>query len=365
LQSLGFGCYGCNYFCFPKNAKPFSLATMPIRSSIIIILAILFFSCGADKKPKIIYQKEDFWVTNFVNNNYSAKAFNDDKIYCSSLLITQDTSNRFYCFNLKSGKVDWAIPVKNWAAQPPIICDSFIYYCSYVGDIYKFDKQGKQLWYLAFPLILGGHSLNPNNNNLIVSTVAYGLREIDSKTGQIIDTIGNGKIGVPFPIFKDEKIFQIIIDSLFCQKFSDKSYLWKKQIGENVARLFLNKELLYYFDDTQRLYCLNNQTGELIWKSDPIFPKQPFYPHLEFEKGKILSYFSDLNEIFLIDMATGIIQEKTTASNLQKNLFLVPDTVRYYIKLDSTNTYEVSVINTLISAFDFRKEFEVVIEEKH
>ena len=345
--------------------KSCSLAVMPMRLFIIIILTIILFGCGPDKKPDIIYKKGDVWVTNFVNSNYPAKAFSDDKIYCSSLLIAHDSTNRFYCFNLRNGKVDWAIPIKSWASQPPIICDSFIYFCSNLGDIYKFDKYGKQLWYLAFPSTYGGHCLNPNNKNLIVSTVAYGLREIDCRTGQVIDTIGHGKIDVPFPIFKNDTVFQIINDSLFCESFTTKSILWRKKVGANVDRLFLNKQLLYYFDDTQRLNCVNGQRGELIWQSDSIFPKQPINPHLEFEKGKILCYFSDLDQIFVNDLLTGKVQEKTTTDNLQKNDFLVPAVVKYNIAFDNKKEHEVNVTNTLIGAFDFRNQFVVIVKERH
>ena len=316
LSLLNFGSgLDVNKYRHIANTEP--LAVMPMRPSLFIIVTLFFFSCGTNKQPDIIYKKGDLWISNFVNNNYPSKAYKDDKIYCSSLLVGYDTLNRFYCLNLKSGKVDWAVSVKNWASQPPIICDTFIYYCSYVGDIYKFGKDGKQLWYLAFPTTYGGHFLNPNNENLIVSTVVYGLREIDCKTGQVINTIGHGKMNVPFPVFRHDTIYQAINDTLFCALSSNHSFIWKNKTGDNIDRVFENNGKLYYFDNTEHLYCLNSKTGDLIWKSDSTFP-QPLTPHIEFEGDKIVCYFTDLNKMFLINDKNGKVEKAATYKELQK-----------------------------------------------
>jgi len=332
-----------------------------MRTFLITIIIIQLYSCGKGKPPNIIYQKGDFWVDNFVNYNYPAKAFADDRIYCSSIIIGKDTANRFYCLNLRTGKVDWAVPVRSWAAQPPIICDSFIYYCSYVGDIYKFDKSGNQLWYLKFPSPYGGHSYNPLTKNLFVSTVDSGIREIDYQTGKIVDSIGYRIMHVPFPIFANDTIYQVIGDTISCRHVND-SYNWKIKVGENIDRLFKMNNRLYYVDDTKRMYCLNAKTGSTVWQSDTVFLKQPWGIHLEFEKRKLLCYFTDLNSVFVINNSSGSIEQKNDYKTLQKSGFLLPNTKQYIVS-DMEKSYVVKVFNILDGASDLRNQFDISVEQ--
>ncbi len=332
---------------------------MPMRPIIIILLLIFANSC-LDGNPKHVqYEKGDFWVANFRNNSYPSKAYRDDKIYCSSLEIGGDKPNFLYCLNLRTGKIDWATQVKNWASQAPIICDSFIYYCSFVGDIYKFDKNGNQIWSSNFSSTYGGHCINPLNGNLLVSTVAYGLREIDFKTGKVIDSIGYGKMDVPFPVFQNDTIYQVINDTLSCRKNSGKALLWQKTTGTDIDKLFLIDQRLYYFDNTQRLYCLNALTGNVVWQSNSIFPAQPFNPHLVLENGKILSYFSSLYNIYVIDPSNGTVLEKKSDEDLRKEGLFLPKEVNYSVAFDGKH-YDVTVMPS-----DFRDDFEIMIVERH
>jgi outer membrane protein assembly factor BamB len=334
-----------------------------VRTFLFTISLVLFYGCGYDTRPDVIYQNGDFWADNFVNNNYPAKAFADDHIYCSSLINGGDAANQFYCLNLKTGKVAWAISVKSWASQPPIVCDSFIYYCSYLGDLYKFDKSGNQLWYLKFPHAYGGHCYNPNNKNLVVRTVTDGLREVDYHTGKVIDSIGCGGIHVPFPEFSGDTIYQLICDTLFCRQ-QNFSFIWKIKTGRNIDRIFKKYNRIYYIDDTQRMSCFNAQTGKIIWNSNAAFPKQPWGVHLEVEQGQLLCYFSDLNQIFIIDISNGTILQKTDIDLLQKKAFLLPNTKEYIVS-NNQASYVIKVINTLVGAFDFRNQFDISVEKLH
>jgi outer membrane protein assembly factor BamB len=319
-------------------------------------------SCVNDNPPDIQYSKGDFWLDNFRNNSFPSKAFKDDKIYCSSISIGANMSNYLYSLNLKTGTVDWATPVNNWASQPPIIGDSFIYYCSYVGDIYKFDRNGNQLWLSEFNTTYGGHCINPLNNNLIVSTVAYGLREIDFQTGNVIDSIGYGKGYVPLPIFQNDTIYQVIVDTLFCTKNMTGSVLWKRKIGTNVRRLFINQNRLYFFDDTKTLNCIDTKTGNMVWQSEAIFDKDPLNPRLLFEQGKAICYFSSLNHMFLLDAENGNFLEKAAFENLQKGGFLIPEISKYNVLKDGKSQYCVKVENSLFGSKDFKSSYDVLVQ---
>jgi outer membrane protein assembly factor BamB len=106
-----------------------------LLSAPMIPLALFFFGCRSNNDiVSIQYKRGDRWVDSFRNSDFPSKSLYKDKVYCSSLFVGDGNRNRLYCLDLKTGKVDWASLVDDWAAQPPIVSDSFIYYCSYVGD---------------------------------------------------------------------------------------------------------------------------------------------------------------------------------------------------------------------------------------
>jgi hypothetical protein len=107
---------------------------------------------------------------------------------------------------------------------------------------------------------------------------------------------------------------------------------------------------------------VNTRTGELLWQSDSIFPKDPFNPHLEFENGKILNYFSNLDDILVIDINSGKVERSTTYQNLQKENFLIPAIMKYNVTSDKKG-YEILVMNTLFGFWDFRNEFDISVKK--
>lgn len=322
-----------------------------MRILIITISILLFFQHCADDSPvHIRYQKDDFWLDNFRNNSYPSKAFKDDKIYCSSL--EHSDSNYLYCLNVKTGKVDWAVSVKQSATCPPIISDSFIYYCSYVGDIYKFDKQGNQLWFVKLNSPYAEHCINPVNGNLIVRTVTDGLREFNSDNGELVDAVGKGMMKVTLPVFSEDKIFMAgLNDSLVCRKNISKEPIWQIKTGRNISRLFLIRDRIYYFDDTQSLNCVNARNGHLLWQSDKLFATWPLSPKLLIENGKIICYFTDLYNLYLLDPENGKLLQKNTAENLQHQGYLIPETKLYKVYGDNKTIYTVFVENELVPNF--------------
>src|SRR4051812_21415997 len=100
-----------------------------MRLLILIFLFVFIAGCiSDDTPPNIEFVKGEFWLDKFRNNSFPSKAYVDDKIYCTAILSGYDHKPYYlYCLNLKTGKVDWASPVQNWASQPPIVTDSFIY----------------------------------------------------------------------------------------------------------------------------------------------------------------------------------------------------------------------------------------------
>jgi hypothetical protein len=83
---------------------------------------------------------------------------------------------------------------------------------------------------------------------------------------------------------------------------------------------------------------------------------------MEFEDGKIFSYFSNLNKIVLLDLSTGKFLRNADYKSLQSEGYLVPRIWKYRISLDKKN-YEIEVANTLFGSFDLRNQFDVSVRE--
>jgi hypothetical protein len=314
-------------------------------------------SCGRESQSlNVVYQQGDFWVAHFRNNSFPSKAFADDKIYCSGLSV--DTQNYFYCLNLKTGKVDWAIPVASWAAQEPVIGNDFIYYCGYLGDIYKFDKQGNQIWYTKLAGSYGGHDMEPFSKDLLVDVVASGYRRFSFETGE--QTAGIGNTGAPLPVIAGDTVYQLVHDSLFCTLASTHADIWKIRCPD-VRKIFPGTGSLYYFDKTLHLNARDAQTGALQWTSDTAFPTGEVNPHVALEQGSLLCYFSNLNDARVFNIKTGQQEDTLTYEELGQR-YLKP--IRQYLVSGEERRYEITINNSFGGEGSFRDAFDVVVVDK-
>lgn len=329
-----------------------------VRTFRMLLLIIAFGNCKKDLPMHITYQKGDFWVSDFRNNSFPSKAFSGDKIYCSSL--ETDAPNYFYCLDLKTGKVDWVKPVKSWAAQPPVIGDDFIYYCGYLGDIYKLDKNGNEIWYTKLNDSYGGHVIDPTSKDLLVDAVATGYIKISFETGEQTTQISNTQVHAQPPVIAGDTVYQLVNDSLFCTKSTTHTTLWKIKCDVGVDRVFLIKGSVFYFDNMKYLHSLNAHTGTLQWRSDKSFPRPEVNPHVELEQEKLLCYFSNLNDARLINTETGKVERILTYEQLQQ--YLRP--LKQYLVSNEKHNYEITIKNAFGGAGSFRDQFDVFIEQK-
>ncbi|MDO6433159.1 PQQ-binding-like beta-propeller repeat protein [Flavitalea sp. BT771] len=351
-----------------------------LRNSMIPIV-LFFFGCRYNGNiVSIEYKKGDWWVDNFRNGNFPSKTISKDKIYCSSLEIGSGKPNHFYCLDLKTGKVEWATLVDSWAAMPAIVTDSFIYYCSYVGDIYKFDTQGNQIWKSKLQNPYGGHSLNSINNNLLVATVTNGVFEYDAQSGKIVSHIGANTLGVPLPVFyKDISVFaglKIDKDSSIrgahavCKRPNTNEALWQKNIGEIPSdKIFANSGKLYFFDSSGTLNCLDITTGILIWRSDSLSnykgDSEVLHPHLVFNRDEILFYDTDLSRIIEFNSQNGKILRASDYEKLLREQKLKVVKSQYQILgADNHTRYFVSVTDSLEAPDGNAKTFNINIKKE-
>jgi outer membrane protein assembly factor BamB len=341
---------------------------------VIFIAALLLFTgCTDDSPPHILYKKGDYWIDNFRNNSLPSKAFADGRIYCSNIEISSGLPNLFYCLNLVTGKVDWAAKVDNWACVPPVIADTVIYYSSFVGDIYRFDKNGNQVWQTRLDGSFAGHCINPYNNNLFVKTVTGGVVEFDIKNGAVVNRYGGNTLGITQPVFWDNKMFLAGLNSdsagmttedyLCCFDTKTRKKLWEKYVGKYVRNIFMDKGRLYYPEAGNRLSCVDAVNGNRLWQSDTINGNRMLaalpYPQLAFTDSTILYYGLAVAEL---DKADGHTIRKIQQDENTPYLLAVAKQTVFSID-KAGKQYTVTVLEKLLSPDGDSKAFDVVVKK--
>ncbi|MGN7723980.1 outer membrane protein assembly factor BamB family protein [Chitinophaga sp. 22620] len=336
-----------------------------MRITLLFVMLFSLIGCYGylqDGPPYIRYAKGDRWVSNFRNENFPAKTFIDDKLYCSSLEIATDSSNLLYCLDLKTGIVDWTAKVSNWAGSPPIVKDSFIYFSSYVGDIYRFDKNGNKIWEQRAQSAFAGHSLNPLNNNLIVHTVSDGSYELAFSNGEVINHFGKTSLGSSMPVFYNRYMIQAGIKEdttlvgegkmVRCIDYLDKQKVWEYEMGENIKSVFENDGKIYFISKGFIMHAIDINTGARIWQSDSLQQGSGYYPSspkLVFDQGKIVFMNGNLNNLTVLDEATGKLITKGTYHDILKMQLVLPVNHIYKVKADDKSYYTVCVSDSFVA----------------
>lgn len=333
---------------------------------IVFLLTAIFSIAGCywgleDSPPNIRYVKGDQWVSNFRNGNFPAKAYVDDKIYCSSLEIGTDSSNLFYCLDLKTGIVNWAIPVAQWASSPPIVGDSFIYFSTYTGKrIYRFDKKGNKIWEQEAPSVFAGHTLNPLNNNLIVHTVTNGSYELALSNGEVVNHFAKASLGSSMPVFYEQYMVQSGVKEdttiirngtlLRCIDYTNKKKVWEHDMGDNVDPVFMHDGKVYLISKGHIMQAVDIKTGTKLWQSDTLDGSAGFYPtspEMIFDQGKIIYYDISLHDMTILEEATGKVLNKGDYQHILKQGLMLPANHFYQIPADNKSYYTVRVTDSL------------------
>lgn len=257
-----------------------------LKTAVSLLLSLpLLSNCvinGRSNPKDFVLEVGDYWIQDYFSGSFPSKTFSDDKVYCSSINSNtlsgngaiKGLPNYLYCFNLKTGKVDWRYEVEAFATAPPIILDTLIYFSTFTGDLHCLTRDGKLKWKRMADGSFTNHSFNPFNNNLYVSTVENGIFEYDAITGEQIKNYGKSNwfvFGSTFPIIVDSLIVYSY-DKPFEKKSKSSQIIcvdyggdirWKKSFGE-IEFVLENKKKLFFVDD-DNFYCLDFYTGETLW----------------------------------------------------------------------------------------------------
>ncbi|AXY72924.1 hypothetical protein D3H65_02600 [Paraflavitalea soli] len=335
----------------------------------IPFLVIVIFSLAAchlltsDYTPDIRYAKGDQWVKTFRSGGYLDAAYANDKLYYGSSEFSSDSGNLFYCLDLKTGIVDWAVHVRQWASSPPIVGDSFIYFSGFTGsNIYRFDKTGNKIWEQDAPDVFAGHTLNPLNNNLIVHTVTDGSYELAFMDGAVVNHFAKTSMGSSMPVFYEQYMVQggvkedttIVAHGtlLRCIDYTNGKTVWEHEVGEKPDPLMEHEGKVYLISKGPVMQAFDIKTGAKLWQSDTLgrlAGSYPTSPRMEFDQGKIIYYDIDMKDMRILDETTGKVLTKGNYQDVLKQHLMLPVNHFYRIPADGGSYYTVRVTDSLDS----------------
>lgn len=144
--------------------------------------------------PYPIFNSGDFWPDKFNQKGLQNALIYQDRIYCNTIDVGSN-NNYLYCLDLTNGLVIWRAKVETWATQPVFCFNNTIIYCSYLGNIFAFDENGKELWRNKYDRPYGGHLGDTINSTFLIRT-PYGseISIYDIESGKLISKIENDSI---------------------------------------------------------------------------------------------------------------------------------------------------------------------------
>ncbi|TCD21797.1 hypothetical protein EZ456_18705 [Pedobacter psychrodurus] len=172
-----------------------------MRRFFSILILIVLTSCQENNStfvfdPSVPYpllNPGDFWLDKFDQRGLQHATIYQDRIYCNTINIGGD--NFLYCLNPKNGLVEWRGSIDAFATQSASFINDRVVYCSYLGNISTFNKQGKVIWKAKFNHPYGGHCLDTINSKVLVKTVYWkNVSEYDLKSGKLISDNENDSL---------------------------------------------------------------------------------------------------------------------------------------------------------------------------
>jgi outer membrane protein assembly factor BamB len=207
-------------------------------------------------------------IWNFTTGNQvqSSPILYENKIYFGS-----DDSN-VYCLDADTGEKIWNFTAKNLIQSTPTIVDERLYIGSNDYSVYCLNPQnGALIWQhktqgpiLSSPLVV--------NNTVYVGSYDNNVYAINALNGSRLWNFTTGHEIWASPAYADDCIYIGSLDgnmySLWANNgtkrwnFSSITDTWEKAIYSTCA-IFQGQ--MFYGAEDQNVYCLNIQTGDLIW----------------------------------------------------------------------------------------------------
>ncbi|MDE0119608.1 MAG: PQQ-binding-like beta-propeller repeat protein [Bdellovibrionales bacterium] len=216
----------------------------------------------------------------------------------TGLIVQGNKVNGITAYILNKGKKRWFFPVKGGLAGNPAVFDGFVFFGGADGVMYALHLDtGKILWKYRTGLtnvsapVVKGRRLYFSSSNKIYC--------LNKKTGENIwmysipvRSADFTVEGVARPLVSDTFIYFKVSDDTLIALDQKGRLKWKRELSEADSRFtsalsdpVLGKACLYASGLESGLYCLNQKTGKVIWKTAKgshgdllLFGSSLFYP---------------------------------------------------------------------------------------
>ncbi|MDN3674664.1 PQQ-binding-like beta-propeller repeat protein [Flavobacterium branchiarum] len=234
------------------------------------------FKFSVPTKPSKIEIAKDNFETNLppfmkdIASVYSVPSFDKKSIYFANSI------GEIQSVNLKSKALNWKIETGNSIYFSPTIVNNSLVVGTIEGNVLGFDKQsGKQKWSIPVGGVLVGSPIVENNKLYTASSIAFIC--IDAVTGKIIwqnKSPLSYSQGTPL-IHGDEIIFGAWDTNLYCLNKNTGELIWKWNNGNDKQVLYsagnvnvvASKSRLYFVTPERYLTILEKETGKTLLRT--------------------------------------------------------------------------------------------------
>lgn len=212
-----------------------------------------------------------------------------------------------------------------------------LYFTNSIGEIQSVNLKNKALnWKIATgnaiyfsPAIV--------KNNLVIGTIEGNLLGFDTQSGKQKWTIPVGGVLVGSPIVENNKLYTASSTAFICIDAVSGKIIWQNKIPQSYSQgtpLLQGDRIIFGTWDTN-VYCLNKNTGTLIWKWNNGNNKQVLYSagNVNIVASKNRLYFvSPERFLTILDIETGKTLLRTSKWKVRESMGKSQDGKWFYAK---------------------------------
>lgn len=290
--------------------------------------------------------------TSITSLDGKTKSYNEVVVRNDSIRIYQKEIDKKNVFRLsvpsKPSKIeiqkdDFAIDfppfIKDIASiySVPSLDKKNVYFANSIGQIQSINLKTKQLnWkyetgnsIYAAPTIV--------KNNLLVGTIEGSILALNIQTGNQKWTLPIGGILVGSPILENHKMYAASSSKFICIDAVKGKLIWENKLPKSYSQgtpLISGDKIVFGAWDSY-LYCLNKNSGELIWKWNNGNNKQELYSagNVNMVSSKNRLYFvTPQRFLTIIDLETGTVLLRTSKWKVRESMGKSQDGMFFYAK---------------------------------
>jgi outer membrane protein assembly factor BamB len=210
---------------------------------------------------------------------FSTPCLDDGRLYIGEG-FHQDSNCKLYCLEAATGKKLWDFPTASHTESSPCVADGKVFFGAGEDGVFCLDaKSGKELWHFQglhvdTNLTVSGHQLfggSGYNGNAIFC--------LDIKNG---DVLWQKSVDLPCfasPTYSGDRVFfglgngdfissdEKPAGAVLCASAKTGDLIWRFDVPDAVhGKPAVDHHRIYFGSRDGFCYCLDKQSGELIWK---------------------------------------------------------------------------------------------------